>query len=505
MDVELYRSARSDLVEAELMLELGRWAEAETLAEQSALAFDELGIKYDGARATVLCAAARFQRGEISAAGRLLREARKLSAREENRYWRAILDLYRALVHEHEQQFGKARHCVEQALRVLTHSPLMRKRALCHLLLGRMAINEGKLDEAQKRLREAEPLVCSAALRFHFHYLLGLLSEQRGNAPAALQEIARAAETREDVRQVRVDEIHIPFLSDETEVYEAGVRLSLPHPNESLRWVRRAKAPPVNTPRMIARLRGGLKALYKELEAEETGDKLPVAETLRELSLRIRNSEEVLLRHEVESTTPIEWPEEGSTVVEYFLVGEKIHGWAVTRDKVEHAECGGVRELKRALRLWQLQRGASVAGPALGVHLQELRAALVAPLRRFFRGTRIVFRPDGFLKQAPFADLIDEYEVSHKMAVSLGRQEVNQRGGYAIEIRWDDEWVAGQILQGEEPMGRTAVTLLAHKSVLEEITCNEFGEFVMDIPTRQNLRVRLELVGDAVELYKPRT
>jgi hypothetical protein len=98
--------------------------------------------------------------------------------------------------------------------------------------------------------------------------------------------------------------------------------------------------------------------------------------------------------------------------------------------------------------------------------------------------------------------LLNDYEVSHEVAASVGRQEVNQRGEYRIEIRWEDEWVAGQIFRGQDAMAGTAVTLLAHKSVLGQTTCNEFGEFVMDLPKRQRLRVRFELENGEVELYR---
>jgi hypothetical protein len=199
------------------------------------------------------------------------------------------------------------------------------------------------------------------------------------------------------------------------------------------------------------------------------------------------------LRHEAQTVTAIEWPEEGSVLLEYFLAGEAIHVWAVTRDRVRYAECGGVAEVKRALRLWQL-------GRELEVHLRELYRALVEPVREL-GGNRVVVKASGFLREAPFQDLIKGGEVVGETVSSGARQEIWRQGDYEIALRWEEDWVAGQIARARTQMGGVRVRAMAHKRVLGETVCSDLGEFVMEVRVGDRTRLRFDIAGEEVEVY----
>lgn len=394
----------------------------------------------------------------------------------------------------------KAHGCCEKALRILAYSPLTGKLALCHLLLARLALAEGKLDSAQAKLREAEPLAGSPCLRFHFHYLQGVVHERRGEVDAAREEYAQAIAKKEDVRHFWMEELKIPFLDKETAVYEAEVRLNLGNVKEALHFVQRAKLPDTKPAREIANLRGSLRALYRELDTETTAERAPALETLRELGARIKESEQELLRQEAPRKPPLELPRDDSALVEYFPLGERIHAWIATSERVDHVECGSMLDVKRALRLWQLQ--LEIAKPeAASDHIKELRTALIEPLRSFLRGTRISLSPIGLLTQVPFRDLLDGYAVSHEPDLVPGARGAYRRGDCSVEVRWSDEYLAGQIVNGREKLGGTPVVLLSHKSVLGAANCNEAGEFVMELPKRPRLRIRFDVGSGEIEIY----
>ena len=473
---DAYHSALCDLDESEMLLELNMVTEAGQLAERAAAAFDHLGMNYELAKATVNRAVATFRRGDSSKAGKLFHQARTLLAREDNRYWRAILDLYQALVKEHDGKLAEARRYSERALRVLEYSPLTGKLALCNSLLARLSMAEGDLEGAKDRLRQMEKTPHSPSLRLHLHYLQGALDEKCGQLESAADEYVKGIHEMEEARQALwVEELKISFLQDKTELYAAATRLSLKRGRvgnqDAFEWVQRAKSRsllerlhedgssqfPGNGPELdqIEELRRNLTAHYRQLEVEAQASRAPASETLRAVRLRIQNGEQQLVRlwtdtergkaanrdqvgflpkQTIQATLP-----EDAALVEFFPLGGNMHAWVLTRESLEHVECSPIEPMRESFRFLQFQLGKFTLGKeyaakfqpasqrATNLHLKELHQALIEPLGPRLNVSRIIIAPSGFLHHVPFhalvnkagESLIERYVVSYAPSASI--------------------------------------------------------------------------------------
>ena len=531
----LHYYALCDLDESDILLELNKVTEAGQLAQRAAMTFGQVGFKYERAKATVNFAVACFRRGDSSRAHKLFHEARKWFAREENRYWRAILDLYQATVFAHDGDKEKARRYVERALAVLAHSPLGGKLALCHSLLARLSIGERNFDAARQHLSEMEKLVYSPALRFQFHYLRGALHEQSGEPDAAADDYAAAITQIEDPRRgFWVEELKIPFLEDKTEVFAAAIRLSLEGRTvggrDAFSWVSHAKSksslePSSDLPQ-IAELKRDLTVHHRLLVMATETSRMPNSDRLRAFRSRIEESEQQLLR--LTTAQPRDFlatkvmqerlPEDAA-LVEFFPVGERIHAWVLMRNSLVHVAGEPIGPTREAVRLLQFQLSKPQPGQAAKAHLRELYAALIEPIRGLLRGSRIIFAPWGFLHHVPFDELIDEagqslstsFTVSYAPSASLEtdaqplvKRAVYRRGAYCIDLCAEAEpnsirtSLVGQI--ADAPMGDIPVALMAGKRILEQKSCNGLGEFVLEFVSSRRLRVKFDLRSEGLAI-----
>jgi CHAT domain-containing protein/Flp pilus assembly protein TadD len=453
---DAYHCALCDLDESEMLLELNMVTEAGQLADRAAGAFDHLGMNYERAKATVNRAVACFRRGDSAKAGKLFHEARKLFAREDNRYWRAILDLYQALVCEHDGLLDEARRFSERALGVLAHSPLAGKLALCNSLLARLFMGEGNLPAARDRLRDMEKTLYSPALRFQFHYLRGAVHEKSNEWDSASHEYVAAIHEMEEARRALwVEELKISFLQDKTEIYAAVTRLSLARGQaglpEAFSWVQQAKSrsllerlyeePSHQFPdqpadhEQITELRRNLTAHYRQLEVAAGASRAPASENIRALRLRIQEGEQQLVRlwgtanrqtipnHNNFDFLPTQTIQQtlppNTSLVEFFPIGDRMHAFVLTANTLHHVAGSRIAPMKESFRLLQFQLSKFTLGPeyaakfqsalyrAANLHLAELYQALIEPIRGFLRGQRVVFAPSGFLHHVPFHALID--------------------------------------------------------------------------------------------------
>jgi len=454
---DAYHSALCDLDESEMLLELNMVSEAGQLAERAATTFDHLGMNYERAKATVNRAVATFRRGDSHKAFKLFHEARALLAREDNRYWRAILDLYQALVSEHDGKLAEARRYSERALRVLEYSPLTGKLALCNSLLARLAMADGNFESARERLRAMEKTQYSPSLRLHLHYLRGTLFERCGAWERAADEYVKGVREMEEARQALwVEELKISFLQDKTEMYTAATRLSLEHGlvgnQDAFAWVQRAKSRSLleslydaglsqfpgqaGEVEQIEELRRNLTAHYRQLEVAAGASRAPANETLRAVRLRIQKDEQQLLRlwtdaerGKAGSQDQVDFlPREAiqatlredAALVEFFPLGDRMHAWVLTRESLEHLECGRIDATRESFRFLQFQLGKFTLGKeysakfqpgsqqAANLHLRELHQALIEPLGARLDISRIIFAPSGFLHHVPFHALLNE-------------------------------------------------------------------------------------------------
>jgi CHAT domain-containing protein len=452
---DAYHAALCDLDESEMLLDLNMFSDAERLARSAAVGFGRLEMNYERGKATLNQAVAGYGRGDIRGALSLFRGARKLFARERNRYWPAVIDLYQAMVLDRAGSKAKAARYCARAARRLAKSALTGKLALCNIVRGRLAIAEGKLRRGRLLVGRAAGHLDSPPLRFHFFYLLGCAAEAGGEFEAAeVQYRTAIAEMESARRRLWLEDLKISFLRDKTAIFEALVRLRLRVKDpDSLReafgYVQQGKSrslterlrserlsvPPAASEE-IARLRRDLNACYRQIEAASAQAKPQVA-ALREA---VRDREQQLLRltNAPRQASPVSIPPPfddavelltfdeiqahipaNATLVEYFRVGEEIQAWVLTRDRLQQMPVAAFSRTRDLMRFLQFQMAKFQLGPqyvarfaaalqeAVESHLQELYQELIEPIRPWLRGEHLIFAPYGLLHHLPFHALMD--------------------------------------------------------------------------------------------------
>jgi CHAT domain-containing protein len=457
---DAYHAALCDLDESEMLLELNMFSDAARLAQNAAAGFARLAMNYEGGKATLNHAVACHWRGDVRGALALFRSARRLFAREHNRYWPAVIDLYQAIVLDQAGMKPQAgRHCARAARR-LANSALTGKMALCNIVRGRLAIGEGKLRQGRMWVSRAADHLESPPLRFHYHYLLGCAAEAGGEFEAAEDEYRTAiAELESARRRLWLEDLKISFLRDKTAIFEALVRLRLRLKEtsalrEAFEYVQQGKSR-VLTERLrserlshspatdgaqegIDLLRRDLNAYYRQIEATSALARPHAEQTLTALREAVREREHQLLQRlaDDEEKSPartgfdeavglltfdeiqVQIPA-NAALVEYFRVGEEVQAWILTRDdlrQVSVAAFGRTRDLLRLLQfqLAKFQLGhqyvthfATALQEAVESHSQALYQELIEPIRPLLRGEHLIFAPYGFLHHLPFHALLD--------------------------------------------------------------------------------------------------
>ena len=98
----------------------------------------------------------------------LFAKAREMFAKEANRVWPRLLDLYQALLLFHEGRHFEARRLCVAAAAFFDEAKVRSKAVIAHLLLARIALQLGDAPEATKRAdAAAERLSLVGARRIH--------------------------------------------------------------------------------------------------------------------------------------------------------------------------------------------------------------------------------------------------------------------------------------------------------------------------------------------------
>jgi CHAT domain-containing protein/tetratricopeptide (TPR) repeat protein len=473
---DAYHAALCDLDESEMLLELNMFGEASRLAQSANEGFARLEMNYERGKATLNQAVASYWRGDLCGALSLFRNARTLFARENNRYWPAVIDLYQAIVFD---QAGLKTHAIRhlnRAARKLAKSALTGKMALCNIVRGRLAIAQGQLRKGRIWVNRAAGHLDSPPLRFHFHYLLGCAAEAGGALDAAEEQYRTAiAEMESARRRLWLEDLKISFLRDKTAIFEALVRLRLRDSQpaalrEAFGYIQQGKSrslterlrcerlapPPQGGPssEKINDLRRDLNAYYRQIETASALGQPHVGalrgaildreqQLLRCLSgtagqasgePRFEDAIELLTFDEIQARIPAH-----ATLVEYFRVGDEIQAWVLTRDRLHYVPVAAFSRTRDLLRLLQFQmakfqlgsqyvtRFATALQDAVESHLRDLYAELVEPIRPLLRGSHVIFAPYGFLHHLPFhallncrrRHLIDDYTISYAPSASV--------------------------------------------------------------------------------------
>ena len=169
---------------------------------------------------------------------KLFSQAREIFAREKNRVWPSLIDLYQAMVLYDSGRDQEAWPLCANALEFFRSCKMGSKEILCHLLLGRIALRRADVDTAR--------LHCDAALRrletveaphlmYQAHVLIAQTEESAGDVQKAAAWYQSARSEAESLRDVlRDEELKIAFMKNKLEVYESLIALCLKHADDGV-------------------------------------------------------------------------------------------------------------------------------------------------------------------------------------------------------------------------------------------------------------------------------
>lgn len=471
-----YHAALCDLDESEIYLELNLNNEAADLAARAESAFQSLGMRYEGAKATVMRAVAVARRGQSSASRRLFRTARQRFRKEKNRVWPALIDLYEAVALERENRNREAAALGRRAYAVLVRSGAAGPAVLAGLLQCQLRLKENQPRRARAALARCKAQMESCgtpALRFHYYFVEGQIEEQTGCARAARASYHAARAEIETLRnRLWGDEPKISFLKDKLAIYEGLVELCLKEGTafsaaEAFGYIQEAKsrtlsglmsqapaspAAPGAVSEEAENLRRRLNALYRRIERlsfspQPARTQLEIVrESVRACErdlaglvkpaaiLETRGRAAELLFEAIQAEIPRD-----AVLLEYYVSRGVLLVAIVDRTGLQMVRLGAAEDIRTRMRLLRFQIRKLAMAPHAGrrerrdmleatdAHLQDLHADLIAPFEhRLDKAGHLIFAPHDFLHQMPFhalrgamGDVIERYSVSYSPSATV--------------------------------------------------------------------------------------
>jgi CHAT domain-containing protein len=465
-----------DLDEAEIYLQLNLSKDAAALAERAIEQFNQVGMRYEEAKARMFYGVALTQLKRFDEAMYVFRTAQQLFELEGNEYFVALIDLHRADVYLAVERHRDAQRLAAKAKQHFEILDVPSRRMLSLVLLARISIALHDLTDAEKHLARVSSIIDETQvplLLFPYHLLCGQVAELKGCWREAKEAYCRAADDLEQHHaRLQHDDLKVTFLRGRNQVYEALVRLNLetetPSVSTAFAWCERAKSrglvellaqhlPSVSARSenslslRIDRLREELNAHYIQSRPEiqcTPADFLAIvtkeeelAHALREAA--IKDSEYASLqRVDVAGLEDAQqFISDQTTLIEYFIVQQEILAFVISQRAaitvVRLGSAGYVRNLHARLTFqlekFLLGREFITAHEQQIQHvtthyLEALHRALVEPLLMHVSTPQIVIVPHSFLHYLPFHALydgrqylIDRFEITYAPSATVLR------------------------------------------------------------------------------------
>lgn len=463
---DAYHSALCGLDLSEIYLELNLHRDAVELANRARSDFQRLGMGYEGAKALCLSAIALSRQHKAFRAIELFEQARAMFIKEKNRVWPSLIDLYEAFTYFNEGNLLKAReHCLA-ALSFFGSSPLPGRAILCRLLLARLSLRTGEVEEARRECEIALHELTgkeTPILLYQARLVMGQIEEACNKLEKAENHYRTAKKVLETLRTgLHAEELKISFMENRLEVYEHLVDLclapGLPAKAKREAWtcieqaksrglleliVRRedpaassGSAQPEMTVRIL-NLREQLNWYYHRIEVEQLAQEPAGDDRLRELQSLAEQCEREFLRllrdlpseeaeaAGLEALKPVSFETirealaPGATLVEYFRIRDRMVAAIVSEDGFDVVPVASASRVAELLRMLQFQLAKFHLGPeyvqrfdepllkATQSHLGELYRELLAPVRDALKGRHLIVVPHEVLHQVPFHALFD--------------------------------------------------------------------------------------------------
>ncbi len=461
-----YHLGLCDLDESEIYLELTLADEAAEMAQKSFEQFQELGMNYEAARSLANLAIAAGMQGNSPRSLLLFAQAREIMVREKNQVWPSLLDLYQALVLFNEGSFVEARRLCTAALNFFGAAQIPSKHVLCLLLLARICLKRGELEDASRYCCEALGFVSkldAPILSYQARFLEGQIHEALGEPEKAYGSYQASRWALDTLRSsLQADELKIAFMKDKVEVYARLVQLCLNRDSghaaieEAFSYMEEAKSRTLRdlifgrlhfpfveeseqdeATRHIGDLRKELNWYYRRLEREELSQDGASPELIGSLRLRARAHEHELLRLLRNSDSSGAAPKSlrgsetvsleairaalgpDATLIEYFCIQETLVAAVLKAGSLDFVSVTQVSRLTRSLRMLQFQMSKFRLGRdyvsgfqeallrATQNHLRAIYEEIFGPLRHLLNSRRLVIVPYGPLHSLPFHALFD--------------------------------------------------------------------------------------------------
>ena len=456
-----YHYALCDLDEAELNLELNDFPAAVVMARRAVSTFRTLRLRYERGKGLVFLAIASGQLGDTNASRRMFARARALFAREQNRAWPSLIDLYQAAVFLQRGRPAEARRLAAAARRTFTRLAMPAKAALAEVLMARIDLDAGLRARALRLSASAVArveAVQAPAVAWQAVLMQASAHEALGHTARASAAYQHARRLLEELRShLSGDELKITFLSDKLAVYEGLVAMALADEPAGSRaeiaftYMEEAKSRsfadliafragelPARQPggeRVAAGVREARQLVHgfdHQIERETTGqrhvDPVRLARLRKDASvseaqladrLRALQSVDAELADlhgvgEIDASAIRSALPPGVQLLEYFIGRGVIRACVVGRDRLEITEIGPADAVAAIVHLLRFQLGkfrlhtdylrtfGRVLTDATTSHLERLHQLLIAPVRAALTGDHVVVIPHGVLHYVPF-------------------------------------------------------------------------------------------------------
>jgi CHAT domain-containing protein len=460
-----YHQALCDLDQSEIYLELNLTEGGTELAQLAFKAFEQLGMRYEAAKAATFSAIAISQQGHLRSALGIFDQARGLFIKELNQLWPALIDLYKALVLYEAGQNDEAEDLALSALQYFAPSLLPAKAALCELLLAAIEIRSSDADEARRYCSSAlsRLLHIESPATYQAYFMLGQAEESSGNVELARQAYEKAYHKLEDLRShLGKEELKIAFLKNKLAVYEGLVLTSLAvhsrvcTEHDTFEYIEQAKSRSLadliafrsssltgknlqQSPAMalFRDLRQKLNWTYHQIELAELnpeGGSQARIQQLRQVSREYEDglvkafsqlqsadrdfanlqSAKTISARELQKVLP-----PNTQLLEFYSARKQFYVCVASRDRLKIIPVADVGAVREKLRLLQLQLAKFRLGDdyllprekplfqAAQAHLRELYDLLIAPIRSQLTAENLVIVPHSFLHYLPFHALFD--------------------------------------------------------------------------------------------------
>jgi tetratricopeptide (TPR) repeat protein len=224
-------SALCDLDESEIYLHLNLASEALNLSRRAADTFNALGMKYEEAKARAFAGIGLTNGNQPADALPVLSNSQAIFEQEENLYWVASIELYRAQILSVMGRQWEAQALATSANTRFSSLSIPSKQAIALTLLARISLELGNIESANGYAEKIMRLIGETPIPLHVfpcYFIIAKVSEHMGDLTKAYEFYKRAAGEIEVHRgYIHYDELRVTFLKGKQQVYEALVRLAL--------------------------------------------------------------------------------------------------------------------------------------------------------------------------------------------------------------------------------------------------------------------------------------